>query len=128
MDGSSFFYVCGRAELADGSFAAAHSATLVGAERYYGLACKVKTLKEGVAYHWHSAPPVRVAQDDGVVLVYAGEFVLHLGAGVASEFLLCFFNAGHIGRAVSLYGVYLEQVRVRNQRLYFLCYNFRFAF
>ena len=107
----------GHLDLAD---AAAKAAAFVGAERNDLLSGKVIALQEGENGHRRKAPPIGIAQDDGVVLVH----VLHLGGkfrtGLGAEFLLGLLDADHIVRRVLLHGIYPENIGLRKLRLDFL--------
>lgn len=72
----------------DEALTAAHATALVGAEGDDGLAAEIETLKEGINHHRHRAPPVRVAENDGVVPVDAVELIPQFRASLLTELCL----------------------------------------
>ena len=98
------------------------------AERNNLLSGKVVALQEREHRHRRKAPPIGIAQDNGVVLVH----VFHPGGefrtGFCAEFLLCLINADHIVRRILLHGIDLEEIGIRKLCLDLLYDNFIIAF
>ena len=100
----------------------------MGAERDNLLSGEIITLQECENSHRRNAPPVGIAQDNGVVLVH----ILHLGGelrtGFCTEFLFGLLDTDHIVLRVLLYRINLEDIGLREERLNLLYNNPIIAF
>ena len=115
----------GHLDLAD---AAAKAAALMGAERDNLLAGEIIALQECENSHRRHAPPIGIAEDDGVVLIH----VLHRSGkfrtGLSAKLLLSLLDANHIIVGIFPHSFDPEDIGLRKLGLNLLNDNLLVAF
>ena len=110
MNRKSSLYFSTNADFLDVGFAVPQAGAFVSAEGINLLAAPVIGLKESEDAHWHSSPPIGIAEINYVV---AGDVWknFELRAGVSSEFGLGFVRTLGVVESVGFDGIELEHFR-----------------
>ena len=126
MDRQPLLHLRARTQTLDVRLTAAHTAALVGAEWFDGLAGEIEMLQESKYAHWHCSPIVGITKIDCIVSLQTLRVCFQLRAGISPLVILSLGNAGVIVVGIRLNWNNLKQFSACDFRKQ-VCGNFRIA-